>query len=68
MNKLFVYYEQFFREDFNQIFDLMLNHVTSLEDTSSESLNGLELLILDTMLKPKRWLSPRTNLHVIDKF
>lgn len=54
MNKLFVYYEQFFREDFNQIFDLMLNHVTSLEDTSSESLNGLELLLLDTMLKPKR--------------
>ena len=57
MNKLFIYYEQFYREDFNEVFDLMLNHMTSLEDTSNESENDLELLLLDTMLKPKRRLS-----------
>ena len=65
----FFYIENnFFREDFDQVLDIMLYDSTSSEDTSSESEDDLEFLLLDAMLTPKRSLGPRINLQDIDEF
>jgi hypothetical protein len=46
----------------------MLYDSTTSEETSSESEDDLELLLLDAMLTPKRHLGPRINLQDIDEF
>ena len=59
---------KFFREDFDQVLDIILYDSTSSEETSSEGEDDLELLLLDAMLTPKRSLGPRINLQDTDEF
>ena len=66
--KLFFIENNFFREDFDQVLDIMLYDGTSSEETSSESKDVLELLLLDAMLTPKRSPGPRINLQDVDEF
>ena len=68
MLNFFFVENNFFREDFDQVLDIMLYDSTSSEETSSESEDDLEFLLLDTMLTPKRSLGPHINLQDIDEF
>ena len=68
MLNFFFIENNFFREDFDQVLDIMLHDSTSSEETSSESEDDQEFLLLDAMLTPKHSLGSRINLQDIDEF